>query len=227
VRWMHPERGMIPPVQFIELAEETGAIVRLGAWVLDRAVEVAAGWEPAAAAPYVSVNVSVRQFRTAGFVDVVFGTLARHGLPADRLTLEITESLLLGEHDEITADISRLRAAGIRISIDDFGTGYSSLSYLHRVPVDVLKLDKSFVDTIAVSDKQLALVRGIIQLAATLQMSVVAEGIETPTDDALLREAGCDFGQGYHYAKPLPEPQAAAWLRAEPSRARASPSRAG
>jgi diguanylate cyclase (GGDEF)-like protein len=209
VRWHHPVRGLIPPIQFIELAEETGAIVRLGAWVLERAVQTVAGWPGA----YISVNVSVRQFRTTGFVDLVLATLDRHGLPPERLYLEITESLLLGDHDEITADISRLRAAGIRISIDDFGTGYSSLSYLHRVPVDTLKLDKSFVDTIAVSDKQRALVQGIVQLAATLQMSVVAEGVETSADDVLLRDMGCRFGQGYLYAKPLPEPDAVAWLR--------------
>ncbi|WP_433062440.1 putative bifunctional diguanylate cyclase/phosphodiesterase [Dactylosporangium sp. CS-033363] len=209
VRWHHPQRGMIPPVQFIELAEETGAIVRLGAWVLDKAVQTVAGWPEV----YASVNVSVRQFRTTGFVDVVLATLARHGLPPERLYLEITESLLLGEQDEITSDISRLRAAGIRISIDDFGTGYSSLSYLHRVPVDTLKLDKSFVDTIAVSDKQRALVRGIVQLAETLQMSVVAEGVETPADDELLRDMGCRYGQGYLYARPLPEADAGAFLQ--------------
>ncbi|MER7282491.1 bifunctional diguanylate cyclase/phosphodiesterase [Dactylosporangium sp. NPDC000244] len=210
VRWHHPQRGMIPPIQFIELAEETGAIVRLGAWVLDRAVQTVAGWPEV----YVSVNVSVRQFRTTGFVDLVLATLSRHGLAAERLYLEITESLLLGESDEITSDISRLRAAGVKISIDDFGTGYSSLSYLHRVPVDTLKLDKSFVDTIAVSDKQLALVRGIVQLAAILQMSVVAEGVEAPADDELLRDMGCRFGQGYLYAKPMPEPAAAEWVQA-------------
>ncbi|WP_432968594.1 putative bifunctional diguanylate cyclase/phosphodiesterase [Dactylosporangium sp. CA-233914] len=214
VRWHHPQRGMIPPIQFIELAEETGAIVRLGAWVLDRAVQTVAGWPEV----YVSVNVSVRQFRTTGFVDLVLATLSRHRLAPDRLYLEITESLLLDEHDEITADISRLRAAGIRVSIDDFGTGYSSLSYLHRVPVDTLKLDKSFVDTIAVSDKQLALVRGIVQLAATLQMSVVAEGVEAPADADLLRDMGCRFGQGYFYSRPMPEADAAAWLRQDRDR---------
>jgi diguanylate cyclase (GGDEF)-like protein/PAS domain S-box-containing protein len=217
VRWQHPERGMIPPIQFIELAEETGLIVKLGAWVLERSVTVAAGWQERFPdeMPYISVNVSVRQFRTTGFVDLVFESLSRHGLAPELLTLEITESLLLGEDDEIRSDISRLRNAGIKVSIDDFGTGYSSLSYLHRVPVDTLKLDKSFVDTIAVSGKQLDLVRGIIQLAETLQMSVVAEGIETPADNALLRDAGCRYGQGYLYAKPLPEPKAEEWLTEE------------
>ncbi|MET7395402.1 bifunctional diguanylate cyclase/phosphodiesterase [Dactylosporangium sp. NPDC005572] len=217
VRWQHPVRGTIPPVQFIELAEETGLIVRLGAWVLESSVATAARWLARFpdAPPYVSVNVSVRQFRSAGFVDLVLDTLTRHRLPADHLVLEITESLLLGDDDEIRADISRLRTAGVRISIDDFGTGYSSLSYLHRVPVDSLKLDKSFVDTIAVSAKQLDLVRGIIQLAATLQMSVVAEGIETAADNGLLRDAGCRFGQGYLYAEPLPEAAALAWLTEE------------
>ncbi|GAA0736244.1 EAL domain-containing protein [Dactylosporangium roseum] len=224
VRWLHPTRGMIPPLQFIEIAEESGLIVKLGAWVLEASVAVAARWQAIFQAdpPYVSVNVSVRQFRTAGFVDLVFETLTRHGVHPDLLMLEITESLLLGDDDEIRADISRLRNAGIRISIDDFGTGYSSLSYLHRVPVDALKLDKSFVDTIAVSSKQLDLVRGIIQLAGTLQMSVVAEGIETLVDNGLLRDAGCRFGQGYLYAKPLAEPAAEAWLTEERVAARSA-----
>jgi EAL domain-containing protein (putative c-di-GMP-specific phosphodiesterase class I) len=175
VCWQHPTRGMVQPRQFIHVAEESGLIVPLGAWVLHNAIAAAADWQIRYPdnAPYVSVNVSVQQFRTPGFVDWVFAELAASGLPPHQLTLEITESLLLGDDELIPAAISALGEAGIKVSIDDFGTGYSSLSYLHRVPVDTLKLDKSFVDTISTSAQQLDLVRGIIQLASTLQFNVV------------------------------------------------------
>ncbi|MEV4636461.1 EAL domain-containing protein [Actinoplanes sp. NPDC049548] len=207
LRWPHPTRGMVSPAEFIPLAEESGLIVDLGAWVLRTAVATAAQWQRVQPVdtPYVSVNVSVRQFRSPEFVDQVFAELSRSGLPAQLLTLEITESLLLGEHEQIHADIARLRQAGIKISIDDFGTGYSSLSYLHRVPVDTLKLDKSFVDTITTSQQQLDLVRGIIQLAGTLTLDVVAEGIETADEHRLLQEAGCRLGQGYLFDRPMTE----------------------
>ncbi|WP_146164006.1 putative bifunctional diguanylate cyclase/phosphodiesterase [Pseudosporangium ferrugineum] len=210
LRWPHPERGMVSPALFIPLAEESGLIVDLGAWVLRTAVATASRWhrERPQDPMYMSVNVSVRQFRSPEFVDQVFAELARSGLPAHLLTLEITESLLLGEHEQIHADIARLRAAGIKMSIDDFGTGYSSLSYLHRVPVDTLKLDKSFVDTITTSAQQLDLVRGIIQLAAILALDVVAEGIETEEEHGLLFEARCRFGQGFLFNRPLTEADA-------------------
>ncbi|WP_203898522.1 putative bifunctional diguanylate cyclase/phosphodiesterase [Virgisporangium aliadipatigenens] len=216
VRWQHPGRGMVPPLQFIQVAEECGLIVPLGAWVLRQSVADAAGWvrEFGADAPYVSVNVSVRQFRSTGFVTQVFDVLEEFGLPAERLTLEITESLLLGDHESINEDIAALRNAGIHVSIDDFGTGYSSLSYLHRVPVDTLKLDKSFVDTISTSQQQLDLVRGIIQLASTLHLDVVAEGIETATDQRLLLEGGCRYGQGFLFARPMPHQQVREHLQA-------------
>jgi EAL domain-containing protein (putative c-di-GMP-specific phosphodiesterase class I) len=216
VRWPHPTRGMIPPLQFIDIAEESGLIVPLGAWVLRTSVQAATRWwrRDPANAPYISVNVSVRQFRSHDFVDQVFRELADAGLPSHLLTLEITESLLLGDDEQITADIARLREAGIRVSIDDFGTGYSSLSYLHRVSVDTLKLDKSFVDSIATSPRQFGLVRGIIQLAHTLEINVVAEGIETEPDRNLLIDADCGYGQGYLFARPMPEEDADAYLLA-------------
>jgi diguanylate cyclase (GGDEF)-like protein/PAS domain S-box-containing protein len=210
LRWPHPTRGMVSPVVFIPVAEESGLIVPLGAWVLRTAVRAAADWTRInpADTPYVSVNVSVRQFRMPDFVDQVFDELANAGLPPHLLTLEITESLLLGDDDHIRTDIARLRQAGIKVSIDDFGTGYSSLSYLHRVPVDTLKLDKSFVDTITTSAQQLDLVRGIIRLAGTLSLEVVAEGVETAAEHRLLTEAGCALGQGYLFGRPLPEEDA-------------------
>jgi EAL domain-containing protein (putative c-di-GMP-specific phosphodiesterase class I) len=200
---------MVPPLTFIPIAEESGHIVQLGAWVLRTAVTAAVAWQRLSPEPqYVSVNVSVRQFRSPGFVEVVFEELTRSGLPVQLLTLEITESLLLGEHEQIQTDIARLREAGIKVSIDDFGTGYSSLSYLHRIPVDTLKLDKSFVDTIVTSPQQADLVRGIIQLADTLALQVVAEGVETSCERELLLDAGCRLGQGYLFARPLSEADA-------------------
>jgi diguanylate cyclase (GGDEF)-like protein/PAS domain S-box-containing protein len=207
LRWPHPTRGMVPPNVFIPIAEESGLIVPLGAWVLRRAIEAAADWRRLSPArpPYISVNVSVRQFRTPEFVEQVFAALSKYGLPPELLNLEITESLLLGDEGEIQADIVRLRQAGIKVSIDDFGTGYSSLSYLHRVAVDTLKLDRSFVDTISTSRQQLDLVRGIIQLAETLALEVVAEGVETAEEHHLLADAGCALGQGYLFARPMTE----------------------
>jgi diguanylate cyclase (GGDEF)-like protein/PAS domain S-box-containing protein len=214
VRWQHPTRGMIPPLEFIEVAEESGLIVPLGAWVMRNAITTAAGWMALRPAdpPYVSVNVSVRQFRTPDFVERVLDDLAEAGLPPHLLTVEITESLLLGDDEKVHADIARLRQTGIKVSIDDFGTGYSSLSYLHGVPVDTLKLDKSFVDTISTSARQLDLVRGIIRLAQTLDIAVVAEGIETTTDRTLLIDATCGFGQGYLFARPMPRDAVDEWL---------------
>ena len=216
VRWQHPTRGMVQPVEFIQVAEECGLIVPLGEWVLRAALTAACEWwrEFPDDPPYVSVNVSVRQFRSPGFVDRVMTELTASGLPAHLLNIEITESLLLGDQEQIYADITRLRGAGIKISIDDFGTGYSSLSYLHRVPVDTVKLDKSFVDTISTSTQQLDLVRGIIQLARTLHLDVVAEGIETAEDRVKLAEAGCGYGQGFLFARPMPQPEVGAWLHA-------------
>jgi len=191
--------------------------VPLGAWVLRTSILAATRWweRDPVNAPYISVNVSVRQFRAHDFVGQVFRELADAGLPSHLLTLEITESLLLGDDEQITADIARLREAGIRVSIDDFGTGYSSLSYLHRISVDTLKLDKSFVDSIATSPRQLGLVRGIIQLAHTLEIDVVAEGIETEQDRDLLIDAECGYGQGYLFARPMPRDDADAYLLAE------------
>jgi EAL domain-containing protein (putative c-di-GMP-specific phosphodiesterase class I) len=207
---------MVQPDEFIQVAEECGLIVPLGEWVLRAALAAACEWwrEFPDDPPYVSVNVSVRQFRSPGFVDRVLTELSASGSPAHLLNIEITESLLLGDQEQIYADITRLRGAGVKISIDDFGTGYSSLSYLHRVPVDTVKLDKSFVDTISTSTQQLDLVRGIIQLARTLHLDVVAEGIETAEDRVKLAEAGCGYGQGFLFARPMPAPEVGAWLRA-------------
>jgi len=216
IRWQHPTRGVVPPLDFIDIAEDSGLIVQVGQWVLRTAIAAARTWRELARdrPPYVAVNVSPRQFHSPGFVELVMAELAASGLPATSLIIEITESLLLNDKDQerIRADLDALRAAGVRIAIDDFGTGYSSLSYLHRVPVDIVKLDKSFVDTITTSPSQYELVKGIVRLAHTLQLAVVAEGIETSNDLDLLVDTTCEYGQGYLFARPMGELDAQTWL---------------
>ncbi len=214
VRWHHPERGLVSPGEFIAVAEETGLIVPMGNWVLEHAMADAVRWLPAGSR-YLSVNVSVRQFRSPDFVDLVRGCLARTGLPAESLMLEMTESLLLRDDEEVWAHLAALRRAGVRVAIDDFGTGYSSLSYLRQVAIDVLKIDKSFVETIDTSPQQWALVDGIVRLAHTLGLEVIAEGIETATQRDLLRDMGCRLGQGYLFARPITFREAQEWVRAE------------
>jgi EAL domain-containing protein (putative c-di-GMP-specific phosphodiesterase class I) len=222
VRWQHPERGIVPPDQFIPLAEETGLIVPLGLWVLNQALRAAAGWRRLRPdrPPYVSVNVSARQFRTTGLVDEVLAALAAAGLPHASLLIEITESMLLRDDEQAWTHLAALRENGIRVAIDDFGTGYSSLSYLRQVPVDVVKMDKSFVDGLgAGAPQQKALAEGIVRLAQSLSLDVVAEGIEQAEDRSALHEMGCPYGQGYMFARPLPHEDADAWIRVDdPSR---------
>ncbi|AGZ45219.1 putative bifunctional diguanylate cyclase/phosphodiesterase [Actinoplanes friuliensis] len=216
VRWHHPTRGVIAPDQFIEVAEESGLIVPMGRWVLDQALHTVAQWRrilPRTRQPYVSVNVSVRQFRQSGFVEQVRASLDYAGVPPQALMLEITETLLMGDDEQIWADLAVLQELGVRIAIDDFGTGYSSLSYLRQRPIDVLKIDKTFIDDMIGSEQQLALVAGIVSLAQTLNLTVVAEGIEDATHRQLLARLGCPLGQGYYYSEPLDPTEALAWLR--------------
>ena len=206
VRWQHPVRGLLGPDQFIDLAEENGSIVAIGNHVLREALRTFAGWRATAAGQslrYVSVNVSARQFRTPGFVDQVRDALAESGARPEWLVLEITESLVLRDAEKVWADLRELRSWGVRIAIDDFGTGYSSLSYLRQMPVDILKIDKSFIDDILRSEEQLALVEAIVHLARTLKLAVVAEGIEYQEHHDVLRRLGCPYGQGYLFGKPL------------------------
>ena len=216
VRWRHPEWGMMQPGQFIELAEETGHIVPLGFWVLGRAAADIVQWVrqvPHQAPLYVSVNVSARQFRDRGFVDGVRRVLAESGLPPSALMLELTESVLLRRDERIHADLMELKVIGVKLAIDDFGTGYSSLSYLRELPIDVLKIDKSFVDGIGASQQRLALLEGIIRIARTLDLNVIAEGIETEVQRDLLVSMGCQFGQGYLLAMPVEADEAEALVR--------------
>jgi PAS domain S-box-containing protein len=214
VRWPHPVRGLLSPLAFIDLAEETGLIVPIGEWVLQHAVKAAARWQRLRPdqAPYVSVNVSARQFRTPGFADLVRRLLASAGLPPASLVLEITESMLVREGG-VGEALNTLRADGIKIAIDDFGTGFSSLSYLQRLPVDILKLDKSFADTVTSSREQHAILIAVIQLAQALDLDVVAEGIENDEELNVLVGIGCGFGQGYLFSPPLSYGGAVRWLR--------------
>ncbi|MFI6073168.1 EAL domain-containing protein [Actinoplanes sp. NPDC051343] len=206
VRWHHPTQGIIAPAEFIEVAEESGLIVPIGRWVLDQALHTLAQWRrvlPRVRQPYVSVNVSVRQFRESGFVEQVLHSLEHAGVPPHALMLEITETLLVGDHETIWQDLAALRENGVRVAIDDFGTGYSSLGYLRQRPIDVVKIDKMFIDGMVESEQQLALVGGIISLAQSQGLTVIAEGIEDPEHRDLLARLGCPLGQGFLFSSPV------------------------
>jgi diguanylate cyclase (GGDEF)-like protein/PAS domain S-box-containing protein len=215
-RWRHPVRGLIPPVEFIPLAESTGLIRQLGSWVLDQACRQAVAWGMATAARplTMSVNVSGRQFEQSELPSIVAMVLAETGLPAERLCLEMTESVLMNDTEENLALLTRLKEMGVRLAIDDFGTGYSSLSYLHRFPVDVLKIDRSFVDRLNQATDEAALARTIVQLGQSLGMVTVAEGIEQYDQFLALNRMTCEIGQGYYFSRPLPAEEAGRLLRA-------------
>jgi EAL domain-containing protein (putative c-di-GMP-specific phosphodiesterase class I) len=205
VRWRHPQRGMVAPSEFIPAAEETGLIGALGAWVLRAACTQAVAWHRAGHAQLqVAVNCSARQFQEEAFVALVDQALRETGMPAQRLELEITESVIIHHSEEVNARFRALEGMGVRISIDDFGTGYSSLSYLKRLAIHQLKIDQSFVRDIGSDPNDAAIVSAIITIAHALNLEVVAEGVETPGQLAYLRSAGCDAAQGYLFSKPLP-----------------------
>jgi diguanylate cyclase (GGDEF)-like protein/PAS domain S-box-containing protein len=204
LRWHHPRRGVVGPTEFIPVAEETGLIIPLGRWVLEQACRQAKAWDLETPKPLtMSVNVSARQIQQPGFVDEVAQILAVTGLEPARLTLELTESVLMQDVEVTMATLGELKRLGVRLAIDDFGTGYSSLSYLRRFPIDELKIDRSFVATVNIGPEQSALVRSILKLGETLHLETVAEGIEEAEQLAELQTLGAGFGQGYYFAKPL------------------------
>ncbi|WP_232050479.1 bifunctional diguanylate cyclase/phosphodiesterase [Actinoplanes sp. OR16] len=206
VRWQHPERGMIPPLDFIPLAEETGMIVPIGEWVLREACRQAAGWNAQRGdqTPLtVSVNLSAVQLDRADLPDVVSSALEESGLPPHCLVIELTESLIVDHRPETLNRLHAMKALGIRLAIDDFGTGYSSLAYLRRFPVDIIKIDKSFVDDVGDEPAAAALTHGIIQLGQALRLSTIAEGIEDAGQLSELAGGNCELGQGYYFAEPL------------------------
>ncbi|MGH9017096.1 MAG: putative bifunctional diguanylate cyclase/phosphodiesterase [Acidimicrobiales bacterium] len=211
VRWRHPTRGLLLPGEFIPLAEDSGLIVPLGAWVVAEACRQVARWDtersPAgqdAARLNVSVNVSAQQIADPSFPDHVAVALADSGLNPDRLWLEITESTLMGHGELVIATLTSLRALGLHLEIDDFGTGYSSLSYLKRLPIETLKVDRSFIDEIDTNPEDVAIVRAIIALGESLGLSVVAEGVERRSQADELRALNCYLAQGFLYGRPLP-----------------------
>ncbi|MDQ2802759.1 MAG: EAL domain-containing protein, partial [Pseudomonadota bacterium] len=201
IRWNHPRHGLVPPNHFIPLAEETGLILRLGAWVLQAACAQAAGWpEPVK----VAVNLSPVQFRDAGLVPCIKQALDESGLPPERLELEITEAAILRESEATLAALSEIRMLGVRIAFDDFGTGFSSLSYLHRFAFDKIKIDQSFVRDLCSSPSAAAIVRAIAGLGGSLRLVTTAEGVETAEQMRALRLVGCTEAQGYLFSKPRP-----------------------
>jgi len=206
VRWQHPERGLVPPGSFIPLAEQTGLIVTLGHWVLEAACQQVHQWERAGLADRLdlNVNVSVRQLKEPAFVAAVAEVLDQTGLEPGRLVLELTESLLMENIDAVLDVLHQLRALGVRLAIDDFGTGYSSLAYLVKLPVQVLKIDRSFITRLDDDPNNLTLVRSILRLARDLQLQTVAEGIEQAHLAEELHRLGCQKGQGYWFSRPLP-----------------------
>ncbi len=218
VRWNHPRRGPVSPGVFIPLAEQSGLIVPIGRFVLRSACTMLRAWLRLAgesAQVTVTVNLSPRQLGDAGLVDDVRSAIADAELPAGRLVLELTESTLLQKSDETLRLLQALKAAGTRLALDDFGTGYSSLSYLRTYPVDILKLDKSFVDDVATDVQSAAVARAVIKIGEALGLRVIAEGVQDAAQREALRDIGCTFGQGFLFARPMPAPKVIALLQTQ------------
>ena len=214
IRWQHAELGMVAPLRFIGLAEETGLIVPIGAWVLRTACAQAQAWCAAGLGPLrLAVNLSARQFSEPDLVARVGAVLAETGLAPSCLELELTESMFMNDVALAVELLHALKGLGVTLSIDDFGTGYSSFSYLRRLPIDVLKIDRAFIDDITGDAGNAAIVASIIALAYNLKLRVIAEGVETAQQLALLRSHGCDEMQGYYFSRPLPAAQFEQLLR--------------
>jgi EAL domain-containing protein (putative c-di-GMP-specific phosphodiesterase class I) len=208
LRWRHPVRGIVSPLEFITVAEETGLIIPIGTWVLRQACRQLSKWQ----AEYftdlpltMSINLSARQFRQTDLVDQVKRILRETKLSPECLRLEITESVVMEDAEVATAMLRQLRSLNVQLSIDDFGTGYSSLSYLHRFPINILKIDRSFIGRMCQEEESLGIVETIVILASKLKMRVVAEGVETPEQWTMLRDLRCEFGQGYLFSEPVTE----------------------
>jgi predicted signal transduction protein with EAL and GGDEF domain len=200
-RWRHPERGFISPAEFIPLAEETGQITAIGQFVMGQALDQLATFPDPAV--FMSINVSGRQLLSSGFTEHLQAALAARFIESRRVVIEVTEGTLMAEAG--VRELDRVRATGCRIAIDDFGTGYSSLSYLRRMPVDIIKIDRSFVMPLGEEQDSLDLLAVIVQLGRTLRLRVVAEGVETEAQRALLTSLGCDAAQGYLFGRPQPD----------------------
>jgi len=219
LRWQHPRHGVISPMDFVPVAEETGLIVGIGWWVLEEACRQMQLWLhrwPDRAEMTMSVNMSTRQFMQADLIEQVDTVLSRTGLPPSALKLEITESAVVQHEEAVTTSMASLRARGIQLCIDDFGTGYSSLSYLHSFPVDVLKIDRSFVSQIGFAGANPRLVETIVTLSRNLGMNSIAEGVETIEQLAFLREAGSEYAQGFLFSRALSPEEIEEMLERDP-----------
>jgi diguanylate cyclase (GGDEF)-like protein len=220
IRWRHPQRGLIQPLQFIPLAEECGLIHEIGAWVLREACRQCAVWQRAGQLPLrVAVNVAAAQFRRGDLLEVVRGALQESQLDPRFLEIELTESAVMTNPEDSAAVLEQLSRMGVLVSVDDFGTGYSSMSYLRRFPIDKLKIDRSFITDLTTRADDASIVQGIVSLAHSLRLKVVAEGVETIEQLKFLQSVGCDQYQGYHFSPPLPATEFAelvsSWQKAE------------
>lgn len=203
IRWEHPERGLVPPDDFIPVAEMNGRIVEIGQWVLDQACAQASRWARDGMPLRIAINLSAVQLRQESIVDDILDTLRRHKIPAGRLELEVTETSFMTNLEEAVKKLKRLHAAGISIAVDDFGTGYSSLTYLKRMPVQHLKIDKQFIQDLLLNEEDTRIANTIIDLGKSLNLTVIAEGVETAEQEYYLAQRGCQLGQGYFFSKPL------------------------
>jgi EAL domain-containing protein (putative c-di-GMP-specific phosphodiesterase class I) len=219
LRWLHPERGLILPIEFVSITEELELIDRIGEWVLADAIRQRATWESEHGdeAPWsIAVNVSALQLSGPKAVDTVTRVLNKWDWAPERLVLELTETVLMDEVADAHTMLKRLKQLGCQIAIDDFGTGYSSLSYLHRFPVDQVKLDRAFVTNIDADGEGSPIARAVINMAHALGITVTAEGVETEVQLHWLRRLGCDRAQGFHLARPMPADEFSALLRRKP-----------
>jgi len=207
IRWRHPEQGLIPPDQFIDLAEKTGLIIPMGLWIIEEACMALNRFESTLASPldFMSINLSGRQFNPADLVKNIKSIFELHRVDPGKVKFEITESILMANPIKTVNTLNAIKELGAHIAIDDFGTGYSSFSYLHRFPIDSLKIDRAFTSTMQGNQKSFEIVRSLCALANSLEMSVIAEGIEQEWERDSLRSLNADFGQGYFFSKPLPE----------------------
>ena len=214
LRWQHPRRGLMSPGEFIAVAESSGLIRVLGRWVMETACKQLAAWadRPETAHLTMAVNVSVRQFKQSNFVQEVLDILAATGAKAQQLQLELTESVLVDNAQDIVIKMNALKASGIRFSLDDFGTGYSSLFYLKRLPLDQLKIAQDFVRDILIDPDDVAIAKMVVALTESMGLEVIAEGVETEAQRAFLADLGCHNYQGYLFSQPLPAKELEAFL---------------
>lgn len=217
IRWRHPSMGLVSPMEFIPLAEKTGLIHRIGQWVLQRS---AADWSElrahcrhdGAQPPFMSVNLSAPELSGEGIVDAIETCIAHHGMRASELRIELTETIVINNIEGVSNALNRLRAGGIGIALDDFGTGYAGLDYLQTLLFSCIKIDKAFVQQMNSSERSFHIVKAALELASTLGLTTVAEGIEDAGIGRTLAAMGCTFAQGYHYAKPMPKHEIALWF---------------